>query len=385
MRFIYGGENYDREIEDMEPDERLRFGADAVFLDHDGEPLTGAALQRVRDRVLGTYDALPPRSGLYRPPSERQERWLLEGLWPEGTIPILGGTPKIGRSTLVVSLVGALMNSEQKFLGRYSLSPEFIYEEWMRGVVLINAENPVAGLVAALRAAIGDSEGRFLLENLEQLGGPQVFDLTVPELYDLWFHRLAECLECDGSDDYTPYVVIVDGLTAILGGTTDRYGQWYAAFRRLMRDLGIPNALVVAHNTLSGGHLMGGVEAQAGPDGLWTYEMGRGGKRRFSVRERIGGVHIDPFDVELSPEGIPVAVEARSKADTVEVGPKTTPDALVLAFVVANPSASGKAIRDAVRAPHTEVDAAVMRLVASGQVEKRPRSGQGGGFAYFPG
>ncbi len=89
-----------------------------------------------------------------------------------------------------------------------------------------------------------------------------------------WASQLIGCLDGDGSYDWSPFVVVVDGVTASLnaaGMGTERTASGYAAFRRPMREVEVPNALAVAHNTLSRSHLMGGVEAQAGVGGLWSY------------------------------------------------------------------------------------------------------------------
>ena len=102
------------------------------------------------------------------------------------------------------------------------------------------------------------NEGWQLLtvEHLEDAGGAQWMGLTDPDLYDLWAHRLAECNDCDGTDDWTPFAVIVDGVTAILqadGKQPEDSGLSYAAFRRLLHEIDVPNGLATAHSVLGGG------------------------------------------------------------------------------------------------------------------------------------
>lgn len=353
----------------------------------DGTPITGVTAQRLRHRLLGTYRHLPSRRERR---SAGQRRMLIPGLWPWGTIPMLGGNPKAGKTTLVADLVTALVVPGYRFLDHFDPVEDMRFPESeafldrlefqvgpgfgendpdpdhdrARGVVLINAETPPEDFEAALgldREVLDVDDGEPLLlgevlkvEHLEDLGGARLFDVTDPEVFDMWVYRLAECFECDGSDDWTPYVVIVDGVTAILHGAgkgVEAYGEWYAAFRSLMRAIDVPNALAVAHNTMSGGHLMGGVEAQAGADGLWTYSSDNSddptSTRRFSVRPRLGGVEIPPTRVVLNEQGRPVmeASDREPSRRTVSPDPVDVAE-LIDAYVREHPGAHGQELTD---------------------------------------
>jgi AAA domain len=320
-----------KEKEEFSPERRARLDlavAEGEILGLDGKPLTGRVLQRVRDRLLGTYDGLPKATlaSDRRAPAER--RMLIPGLWPWDTIPMFGGNPKAGKTTLAVDLVHSLVVPGHRFLSHFG-AVELTEDELGRGVWLINAETPREDLEQVLLPAldVGVVGGHSALDavtvaHLEDMGGAQSFDLTDPATYERWAHELVDCWECEGLDDWTPVVVIVDGLTAILhaaGKGIEEYGQWYAAFRRLMHELDVPNALVVAHNTLAGGHLMGGVEAQAGADALWVYSSDNPDNptstRRFSVVPRLGGVPIPPMEVRLH-EGRPVVWSAIERGST---------------------------------------------------------------------
>jgi AAA domain len=310
-------------------EEARRMLTEGTIITAGGEALTGASAQRMRDRVLGTYAHLPPRP-LYGDLDGRRNggtvglRWLIPGLWLEGTIPACGGNPKAGKTTLVCGeLVPALLVPGRRFLDWFAPSqmttaPD---DEAGRGVWVINAETSPAAFAGLLDDALGDSPSPnarpwahprdlVMVDHLELLGGAQVFDLTDPEIYRWWADRLIDCSVCDGTDDWSPFAVVVDGVSAILlaaGKPIEAFGLWYAAFRRLMREVDVPSALVTAHNTLSGGHLMGGAEAQAGPDGLWTYSCDDPDRptstRRFSVVPRLGGVAVPSSVVRLDPDG----------------------------------------------------------------------------------
>lgn len=266
-------------------------------------------------RFLGAQQAAP-------------RKMLIPGLWPWGTIPALGGNFKAGKSTLIADLARALVNApDDRFLGHFDgwgsdvdpddqAARDEFEADWSRGRVIINAETPAEDFEAALDL---DVEGwdYLTVEHLEEEGGAQLMDLTDPDLYDLWAYRLTGCGEdggdCSGGDDYPPAVVIVDGVTAILqaaGKSPEDFGLWYSAFRRLLREIDVPNGLATGHNTMKGSHLMGGTAASAGPDGLWTYSLDNpdnpNSARRFSVMPRMGGIRVPPLRVILDERGRPV-------------------------------------------------------------------------------
>lgn len=271
------------------------------------------------------YEGIGPRPGLIKDDHFSQPlgggwwkdepdggtRWVIPDLWPWGHIPLLTGQPKVGKTTMLADLTASLVIPGRRFLDHFQPA-ELTQDDRNRGIWLINAETPPAALHAELRGAFrdlpealrGDVLDQLQVMHLQQQGGAATFDLTDPRLFDEWAHHLTSCWDCDRSDDWTPSVVIVDGLTAILaaaGKGVEHYGLWYAQFRLLMTELRVPNALVVGHSTLTGNHSMGGTEALAGPDGLWTYASDNvdnpRAARRFSVTPRLGGAVVPPLRV----------------------------------------------------------------------------------------
>lgn len=305
---------------------------EGVIMTDEGDPLVESVQKRLRNRLLRTYGSqFTTLEDHWRRAEEefvrptRQRRMLIPGLWPWGTIPMLGGNPKAGKTTVVLDLARSLVVPGYRFLDHFG--PTTMTEEDLdNGVVLINAETPPLDFEDGLDLIYEDDNSpriRVMIEHLEELGGANVMDLTDPAYYDMWLHRLSWCGKCDGSDERVPAVVIVEGVTAILlaaGKPIEAVGFWYAAFRRLMKELGVPNALAVGHNTLQGGHLMGGTEAQAGPDGLWSYSSDNGdwaaSPRRFKVVPRVGGIAVPSVRVTLDDSGYPVIREAAGSTAT---------------------------------------------------------------------
>lgn len=343
-------------------DSMERIAREGMLTDDDDAPITGAAEKRLRARLLRTYADIASNFGGSIGNGEPR-RFLVPGLWPWGTIPALGGNWKAGKSTIVTDLTRTLLIPDYRFLGHFGPA-DLATEERERGIVVVNAETPAIdfenGIFDSmtddewerLNSVVGGDVWAFLkVEHLEELGGANLMDLTDPDIYDLWVSRLAQCMECDGSDDTTPSLVIVDGVTAILqaaGKDTEEFGHWYAAFRRLLRECDIPNGLATGHNTMNGGHLMGGTSASAHPDGLWTYSSDSvdepNAPRRFSVRPRMGGAVVPKTRVVLNEEGRPVAHHKES-GTSEESEPEdfiATVVERVAAYVTEHPGAHGE-------------------------------------------
>ena len=360
-----------------------------VSLD-DGARLTGAALFRMRQRLISRHvpGVLPLGSPLAKP--KPPQRSLIRGLWQWGTIPTLGGPPKVGKTTLLVNLAATLVVPGFRFLDHFD-PVELTEDERASGVWLINAETPPVALEDELKALIPEKYRSTLhVWHLETEGGAGTFDLTEPDLYDEWLLRLTNCEDCDGSDDWGPMAVLADGMTAFLaasGKSTAAYGLWYAQFRRLMREVGTPNAIASGHNVMRGGHLMGGVEASAPGDGLWSYDLGKGGTRKFSVRPRLGGSAVPKMDVTMR-EGRLVAKVKPNQSKAAEVKPPSAPMRDRALAYVTERNAEGvgpsqREVRAAVEGDNKAVDKALADLTSDGVLETKPREGRGGGLAYW--
>jgi AAA domain len=398
-----------------------RAAAEGLIIDARGHPMTGAPLKRMRARLGMVFDWRPNdvpafmsnMVGLSSRQPSSAGRWLVPDLWRFGTIPFLGGPPKVGKTTMVADLAASLAIPGHRFLNHFEPADLTDAERHPRGIWLINAETSPEVVESDLVALGVISDHGLAVSHLEELGGPDLFDITDPATYERWANEFVACETCLGDDDAPPAVVIVDGLTAILqaaGKGVEAYGNWYAQFRRLMREIGTENALVVGHNTMSGEHLMGGVEAQAGADALWTYSMSHpdnpSSKRWFSTRPRRGGAVVPRTEVVFGADGrlkmgpapsgtrnhsqeaqeAVLGTTGRTSANSGRDPQPETPEE-VLDYVARCNSAgkgpSARDIRENVRGPNTLVDGAVRDLVESGSLIKSPRAGRGGGDSYW--
>lgn len=394
------------EARDLDDQETL--GALLAALDEgdiigsDGEPMPRGNANRLRTRLRNPEARFSALERLKLAPraSDGERRFVIPGLQPWGTFPLLTGQPKAGKTTLVADYVAALMDSNRSFVDRFPAAT-LTLEERNRGIVVINAETPPEDFEDELLRQVGSElMGYVAVIHLELLpGGAASYDVTELENFERSSDDLVDCTLCDGEDDWTPVCVIVDGLTAILaaaGKGTDSYGRWIARFRAQMRELNIPNGLIVAHSTLAGTHSMGGTSAIASSDGNWNYRMSdpdnAASIRRFSTVPRIGGVAVPPTRVRL--------VDGRLRADKATGEPESASgedasssisgsdviELRVLAFVREHHLKTGgwptkSQFRSVIGTP-ARVEDARAALVEKGSLLERKLQRRGGGIEY---
>ena len=402
FRVSAGGQNWEGDKSFFEQfvsaEDREMIAREGVFLLPDGEPMDAVAQRHMRSHFL-REDSLAGVSDAYMDSLEwagdEAPRFVIPGAWRWGTAPMLTGPYKAGKSTLAVDLAAALAIPGRRFLDHFDPS-ELPMDAH---IWYINAENPVADFMSALFDT-GAYDGEWEVErrplhveHLEAMGGASLFDLTDPVKFDTWARHLSECLNCDETGDFrVPTVLIVDGLTAILGGATERYGQWYAKFRELLRYVDIPNALVIGHSTMKGDHPMGGTEGGAGPDGLWLYTANEGRNRwMFSTMPRLGSPRVDPLRIEMGADSRLRAVSnsaAKTSASSTVTASLPAGDSgasvdqRILAFIRAENAATRRPrindIRRAIGGDSKKADVGVSELLASGALTVDEVKGLGG-------
>lgn len=317
----HGGEIYDpyydyddwSEREGVDPDiqaARDQIIREGVLLLPSGEPMPEREARWTRGMLLGEASGwLRVPEGLKRLSGPEGRRHLIEGLWPWGTYPMIAGTYKAGKTTLIADLVASLLVPGRPFLGRFPVT--LTQDERDRGIIVINAETPAEDFEnALLEAGVDPDDPRVNVYHLDELGGPGLFDLRDPSAFDAWESEVFQCIECNEGVFWTPAAVVADGLSAILGGP-EGYGEWYAAFKRLMKATDIPNAIVTGHTAAGSTHLYDATRAMAGPDGVWSYTTDRpddpSSPRFFQVLARKGGTSVPRTRIRVGEDGLLVA------------------------------------------------------------------------------
>ncbi|QCV88877.1 hypothetical protein FEZ32_11420 [Acidipropionibacterium jensenii] len=399
-----------------------RIAEEGEYHEADESLMTAAARNRAQARLAGVEINPLRLSGLSNPFLDEDgdpvaERWLIPGLQAWGTSVFVAGVPKAGKSCMVSDWLASLLAPGHRFL-KYFPAAEIDVCERERGAVMINAENPARSFRQLLwESGVNDSqtEGEDLrpcdlvqvIDLLEEVGGPSSFDLTDDSVLNRWRRDL---IFTDGTTEWAPFALVVDGLTAILGGDTSKYGRWYARFRELLAFVGIENSLVVGHATLSGSHSMGGVEALAGSDGNWLFTSKDADRtdapRYFRTSPRVGNGQPFTGRVDLDRDGLlriapdtvrwndPRRLSSKTLSpvvDTEDADP-VEPDGAdlekrVLEFISqANSHGTGpttRSIREGVAGPNADIDSTVRQLLDAGRLTRRTRKGRGGGYAYW--
>lgn len=287
----------------------------------DEKPMPPVNAMRLRRRLLNPEANIgrweERHLGSQVPEGER--RYLIPGLWLWGTIPILTGQPRVGKTDLSCDLAASLAIPGRRFLDHFEPATLTQEERETHGIAIINAETPPEDFERELLRLGVDPDpwadnGQALVRPFHLEAEQRSFDLTNPEVFEEWLIELALCDDCDGTDDSPPNVVILDGLTAVLrnaGKTAEHYGTWIAAFRKLLSALGTPNGLIIGHSTFSGGHSLGNTEGSAQSDALWSYTSNNPDNptapRRFKVIPRMGGPVIPPTRVDLVEDRLVLA------------------------------------------------------------------------------
>jgi hypothetical protein len=256
--------------------------------------------RRIVDRLLGS-------TPMPAPIDPTAAEWAVRPYIPElmnyGTVPGFVGPKGWGKTRWLDGLVPALVIPGYRAFGRFG--PVEVSEEGRaRDVWLLNAETHLgvvhadllrAGLTFGYRDGVPcyfyDPEGRgrpldghgvLIVEHLVATSAIG-FDLTDESKFDYWATRLTEYV----AHRVPPLTVVADGVTAMLGNNTSKYGAFTSRFKALLKEAGIPNGLGTLHSPM-GVHTntpMQGVESMGEWDGLWIASSPafpvRAGDRRF--------------------------------------------------------------------------------------------------------
>jgi hypothetical protein len=312
----------------LSPERRLTWRGlvqreDTVFK-VDGEYVTAKKeRERVRDRVLKTLD---PVSTVFDPSGFDQViRPLIPTLMNHNTAPAFVGPKGWGKTEFVCPLCATLIIPGHRFLKH--LEPvQMTDDERARDIWLLNSETHpgvihkyllMNGLVFGYREGVpcyfhdyaetGGPEpdrGVLIVEHLVMTSATE-FDLTDESQYDVWVTRVIE------SARTPPLMVIADGVTAMLGNNTTRYGAWASKFSDWRHECDIPNGLGVLHSPM-GVHVntpMNGIESMGQWDGIWigsstAFPIRPSDPRYFETFPRIGDPRVDLCEVVIDDDGL---------------------------------------------------------------------------------
>ena len=303
-------------------------------ISRDGVPLPRAEEEKIKRRLLADvsdqHDVVDPTA------IEHEKREYLPGLMGHGTSPGLVAPKGWGKTKFLCALAAALLIPRRRFLDFFAPA-QMTEEERRRDVWLLNAETPVAAVHAELLRnglqfgyrdgtpcyfSLSHEEGNgvLIVEHLVQTE-PAEFDLTDEAKFAYWADRL-------GSIGNGPLTVIADGVTAMLGGQTNRTGEWTSRFKALLKECDISNGLGVMHSNLSPGVVtpMEGVESMNQWDGMWygsspRFPIRSSDSRFFEVIARLGDADVPKRQVVMDENGLLKLVDGEAREASKQSGP----------------------------------------------------------------
>ncbi len=311
--------------------------------------MTRLPLCRARD--LGA-ESPPPR------------RWLVESLWAERAVGILGGEPKCGKSLLALDLAVAVA------AGTPSLR-RFTVEQ--RGRVLLYAAEDALSVVRERLEGIATAAGT-------SLGRLDLFVITAPTL------RLDTETDRDRLEETVrqarPRLLVLDPfvrLHAIDENAAGEVAPLLGYLRRLERTYA--TAVLLVHHVRKGAAKLRGGQALRGSSELhaWgdsnLYLRRRGDTLRLGVEHRAAA-GLDDLFLRFPAPGRPLALEILDEpvAESADTDPSTaTPHQRVYAALAdATAPLALAALRNSCRIRTSTLCSILNALTAEGAIRKTP-------------
>lgn len=303
------------------------------------------------------------------------QEWIIKGWLGAGTLTLLAGREKLGKSTLLFSLIPAFMTGQrwlEKMLVRQC------------PVLYLDFENPPA--------YVRDNLTSYLPR--EEFGPVRAF-LDVPKKLPpaLTANWLKGYMKHRGLDQHPTGVIIIDSARAAFGGLFEEVANWENSasevrkalqpIQQVARESGW--AIVVVHHQNKSGGTSGSTDWGGAVDFVWSYIAGAAKTQRLLS---IGGRLLEqPDDLILEKVGPVVTLrtktEAFAKIDADEGAEilKLIPMMNGNEVTVANGMATEK-LRELTGWSIDKVKRALTRLTASQQVQRK-RDGKGNNAPYI--
>lgn len=285
------------------------------------------------------------------PPTAR--RWLVEGLWSEAAVGVIGGTPKSGKTWLALELAVAVA-SGRPCLGRFAVRE--------RGPVLLYAAEDTAGALRERTTAIARARG---VSDLDRLA---VGLITEPALQlDLPGHQL----RLDATlAAIKPRLLVLDPLVRLHRGDENSSSE-ISALLGFLRELQRAHdvAIVLVH------HVRKSAAGQPGQALRGSGDLHAWGDSNLYLLRRKGQLELH---VEHRSHPSPPALGIRLETDPprLELGEPVVQarlddlDQAVLDTLVEASPISRTALRDRLRVRNERLGAALARLETAGRAHR---------------
>ncbi len=289
-------------------------------------------------------------------PSEQQ--WLVDGLWGEQAVGIVGGEPKCGKSFLALDLAVAVAAGVPCLRNFAAERP---------GPVLLFAAEDAGHIVRSRLEGIARAAGaRFETLDIAVIDVPA---LRLDHRNDR--QRLAETVQ-----RIAPRLLVLDPLVRLHGVDENAVAE-VAPILGFLRDLQrrFETAVLLVHHARKsraarpGQALRGSSELHAWGDSN-LYLRRRDRQILMTVEQRAAPDLID-IEIELADDGQGLALRLR-RAVTAEAAPEPEPpeQRILQALADADASLSQRQIRERAATRHKTVSAILAKLVREGRIKR---------------
>lgn len=313
--------------------------------------------------VIESHDTLPVVRVDQIPREENAARWLVEQLWGDSSVGVIGGAPKCSKTWLGLDLALSVATGTA-CLGRYAVPRP--------GPVLIYLAEDA---LAVVRERV---EGMARHRGLE-LAGVEIHVITAPALrLDRQPHR-QRLLET--AQRLRPRLLLLDPLVRLHGVDENNAGEvaeLLAYFRLLQRQLNL--SVILVHHTRK--NAAGGVAAGQGLRGSSDlHAFGDSNLYLRRVRERL----VLLSEHRAAPAAAPVTLElmatdaATTHLEVVTEAPGDRPGNLqqqVLAYLVPGKELTRAKLRDLLSVQNQRLGEALETLERAGKIRRSPAGWQ---------
>ena len=296
--------------------------------------------------------------------SQREESWLIEGLWSERAVGIVGGEPKCCKSFLALDMAVSVA-SGRPFLRRFDVRRP--------GPVLVYAAEDPLHVVRARLCGIASAAGT----SFEEL---DVHVITVPRL------RLDQGEDCSRLREtvamFRPRLLVLDPFIRLHRIDENVAGD-VAPLLESLRSLerGFELAVVLVHHARKGAGGLRGGQALRGSSELhaWgdsnLYLRRRDRELLLSVEHRAAASHAGEIALELREDGDALALHVvQEQADPCARAVRVSPEQRVLqALEGAERSVTARELRTLCRMRTSAVSAALAGLMEQQLVLRNER------------
>ncbi len=306
------------------------------------------------------FPTLSPAGLEVRPPAQQ---WLVEALWSEQGVGIVGGEPKCGKSFLALDLAVAVA-AGVPCLRRYRPGG--------RGAVLLFAAEDAGHIVRARLEGIAGAAGTAFEE----------LDIAVIDAPTLRLdHRADRQRLLHTVERVKPRLLVLDPLVRLHGvdeNAAGEIGPILGFLREIQRRF--DTAVVLVHHARKGGAarpgqaLRGSSELHAWGDS--NLYLRRRRERILLTAEHRAAPGLADIAIELTDHGQGLALRLGQAADEESVPARQTPEQRVLEILAeAGTPLSQRQIRERAATRATTVVAALRTLSREGRVEHAAQGG----------